>query len=782
MIDKTPTRLTLVALLTLTGVTGARVARSQGASLRPDSAWTLSPLSASPVTVADLIGLTTIGSHVQGDGDADYDVVSPDGAHVAVVVQRGNLASNTVDCALIVLRSADLFRSPTPDTVVTFASGSNRPGIEGVRWLSDNATIAFLGERPGELPQVFTVDIRTRTLTQRTHAAGVITTFDVAAKGDPIVYAAEQQPDTAAYAEMRARGFVVHPRANLSDVIAGKWGSGSAPWWKLNEPQTLHVVRGSRETTVPVPDSVAGYAYCDLGGRLPGQFSIAPSGDIVLMQCRPLVMPHEWAGYQQHPFRHFADLGSIYSEHVVVDLSTGVARPLLNTPIDWSTTVVWAPNGRSIALGDAMLPLGVADSAERKARATLHSVAEVDVHTGAVMVIAHRDSLNALMWDVRDATLELAPGEHAPSETRRVYYRKTRTGWVNVLAKQRKVVHVPALVIDQDVNKPPRLMAVDPRTQARHVVYDPTRGLLTKYRFGRESVIHWKTRAGAPWVGGLYWPPRYVPGRRYPLVIQTHGFYPNVPSWWPYGVYSTGEAAQPLANHDVVVLQMPDPPYDQMGIPREAPLFTEGVEGAIDYLSGQGIIDPTKIGVEAFSRTCYYILYLLTHSRYPIATATLSDGVDFSYMQHLVFATTRAGAGSYRSEAEQINGGPPFGAILKTWLERAPGFNLDRISTPIQLTALGWPGSVLSEWEPYAGLLLQGKPVEMIYMPNASHILVKPWERLTSQQGAVDWYLFWLKGEEDPDPIKTEQYARWHRLRVMRDSTERKPQTSATAG
>ena len=52
--------------------------------------WSLSPPSALSVTVADLIGMTTFGSHIQGDGlPQDYNVVSPDGAHVAVVVKIG---------------------------------------------------------------------------------------------------------------------------------------------------------------------------------------------------------------------------------------------------------------------------------------------------------------------------------------------------------------------------------------------------------------------------------------------------------------------------------------------------------------------------------------------------------------------------------------------------------------------------------------------------------------------------------------------------------------------
>jgi hypothetical protein len=49
-----------------------------------------------------------------------------------------------------------------------------------------------------------------------------------------------------------------------------------------------------------------------------------------------------------------------------------------------------------------------------------------------------------------------------------------------------------------------------------------------------------------------------------------------------------------------------------------------------------------------------------------------------------------------------------------------------------------------------------------------SNPVVKPWEQLTSQQGAVDWYRFWLQGFEDPDTAKAEQYARWRQMREQR--------------
>ena len=83
----------------------------------------------------------------------------------------------------------------------------------------------------------------------------------------------------------------------------------------------------------------------------------------------------------------------------------------------------------------------------------------------------------------------------------------------------------------------------------------------------------------------------------------------------------------------------------------------------------------------------------------------------------------------------------------------------------MRLEAHGASVGVLALWEWFAGLSRLAKPVEYVYLPDAPHILVKPWERRTSQQGAVDWFSYWLKGEEDSDPAKSEQYARWRELR-----------------
>jgi hypothetical protein len=101
---------------------------------------------------------------------------------------------------------------------------------------------------------------------------------------------------------------------------------------------------------------------------------------------------------------------------------------------------------------------------------------------------------------------------------------------------------------------------------------------------------------------------------------------------------------------------------------------------------------------------------------------------------------------------------------LQAWLKNATGFNLEKVNTPVRLIGFG-PRGFLYNWEWFAGLRHLGKPVELIWLRDASHSPVKPWERLTAQQGTVDWFRFWLKGEEDSDPSKAEEYGRWRELK-----------------
>ena len=161
--------------------------------------------------------------------------------------------------------------------------------------------------------------------------------------------------------------------------------------------------------------------------------------------------------------------------------------------------------------------------------------------------------------------------------------------------------------------------------------------------------------------------------------------------------------------------------------------------------------------------------YALTHSRYHFAAATLAEPSDGGYFFYVAILPSF----SWRwPDLEGINGGSPFGGGLASWLKNSPSFNLARVTTPVREEAYG-PQPLFLAWEWFAGLSRLGKPVELIDIPDGDHVLVKPLDRLTSQQGNVDWFCFWLKNEEDADPAKAEQYVRWHKLRELQQESDK---------
>lgn len=145
------------------------------------------------------------------------------------------------------------------------------------------------------------------------------------------------------------------------------------------------------------------------------------------------------------------------------------------------------------------------------------------------------------------------------------------------------------------------------------------------------------------------------------------------------------------------------------------------------------------------------------------AAATLAEFSSESFWQYLL--TADYGSSQNAEAMAKEMDAKPFGEGIKKWLAASPGFNTDRIAAPV-LFESNYPVSLIFYWDIYASLRLQRKPAELLYMRNGDHILTKPKERLASQEMNVDWYDFWLNGHEDPNPAKSEQYARWRALRA----------------
>jgi len=97
------------------------------------------------------------------------------------------------------------------------------------------------------------------------------------------------------------------------------------------------------------------------------------------------------------------------------------------------------------------------------------------------------------------------------------------------------------------------------------------------------------------------------------------------------------------------------------------------------------------------------------------------------------------------------------------------------------------PAAPGDNWDIYALLRRQYKPVEMIMMPRGAHSLSRPSERMASLQGNVDWYRFWLQGEQRSElapPAETAaslraQYVRWNEMEGLQRRADAAPRCAS---
>jgi dipeptidyl aminopeptidase/acylaminoacyl peptidase len=572
--------------------------------------------------------------------------------------------------------------------------------------------------------------------------------FSASASGNRIVFGIENPQKEVVDEKTRRDGLVISNQP-LAQLIAGRIQVCC---------QQLFVLDAAQNAARPL--HVQGRLWQD-----PLQLNVSPDGRYVIAKTNAVTFPALWNGYTNEGLKELLALGvpkgsptSYIDRYEIIDIGSDSSSYLLDSPAGGLSDLVWSPDSRSVVAAGVFLPLDVHDAAEVAARKAGIFTVEITIPQQDIIQIADRE-LKLLGWDRVQRTLRFRRTRNenpTGDDATLLYYRKQGNRWENFAPEiPNSVPLLPDIRVEQDLNTPPRVVAEDPTTKRAALTFD----LNPQFKdidFGKVEEISWTGGGGRPVHGGLYLPPGYVRGRRYPLVIQTHGFDPH--GFWIDGSFTTGFAAQTLAGREIVVLQVPDS-HDAMDTPEEAPLMVETYEKAIDYLAARGIIDREHTGIIGFSRTCFYVKYMLSHSKYPVSAAVADDGIDGGYFSYVALP-------HLDDEYDRLLGAPPVGEGLSIWLKRSPSFLLDKVRTPLRIEANG-PESILEEWQWFSGLARLGQPVEFIYLPEGDHILEKPSERLVSQQGNVDWLCFWLKGEEDPDPTKADQYIRWRNLRGL---------------
>lgn len=719
-----------------------------------------------PWTLADEIALRLFIPDMDGANPR----FSPDGKYFAVYSQRGRLDLNRPEYSLRFYRSTAVedflthsgdSHPPIPIWDLSLATDKEGQIIHDWHWLADSSGVAFVQRVLGKERLVIT-NIAEKKLKAVTDLTERIDRFDVR-NSDHYVFIAPD-PEEVRQAEQKAKSerkavAIVGTGRRLGqlilpdDPIVAQYSLPQACLWAVVDGKLLKVKQNGASLN-PEHD-----------------LALSPNGRFLVTTLPVDEVPKSWETLYPPPTSSTRDgirAGRKSArQYVIIELQTSSVRSLTEAPISsdsgWPAdgSPVWASDGRAVLLpgtftkSDAGKPSRPCTAVVDVPNSDVTCVRELEAENSSTSVPG-RGAVSGVQFVGGDRhrvriNLSTLNGSEEMAE-----YRQLPDGeWQNIRHSRgswdtsRNGLEV---AVKQGIDQPPRLIAS--RKNASRVIWDPN-PQLKNIDLGEATVIKWKNQQGREFKGGLFKPPGYKAGQRYPLVIQTHGLYESF--FFPSGPgMPTAFAARALAAVGFIVLQVDeDCPFVT---PEEGPCAVSAYESAVRELESQGLVDLERVGIIGFSRSCYYVMETLTTSSLDVKAASITSGLMFDYWQSLFSPD--------RGEGDAIIGAHPLGESLQQWLKKSPGFNLDKVKAPLMVVGQG-PDVLLTMWAAYSGLHQLHKPVELVMLNSDEHVLTNPAVRMASQGGSVDWFRFWLQGYEDPNPAKAEQYKRWRELRAM---------------
>lgn len=714
---------------------------------------------------------------------------SPDGKYFIAATMRGDLESGKRIATLWLFDSRQVesyMRAPDAEAfagakpMVEVGTASNRDPINGWVWSSDSHGVLYLAADDDGARRLYRKDISGSEPRALSRVDQDVSKFDE--HGGTVLYLAHKP--------IRADELYQTAGPSLPDIVEAT-GENNLPlmfpnWmdaqferstdelWRVEQGHPTAVLAADRKSPIRLKDS---------------KLSLSPDGSQLLVTTFVYRISKDWERYKPLlPFpalQIVADtpetIGSTGNyrprQYSLVDLDSGSISLLADSPTDLmmlyqdAVTAAWSPDGSRVAVPGAYPPLANASGSDSIYPCT-EAVVEVESRAFSCLQprepidlakrpYSSREQIVSLRWrnSGRELVAEFATLRAPDKKKVTVYSQDSHGKWMT--KKSSSVATAPkfSVTVKQSLDEAPVLMAARADGTTKPLL-DPNPQLKSIAR-GTVSLYHWKDAEGNPWAGALVKPPDFQAGHRYPLVIQTHSL--DHDKFLVEGPSATAFAARALAARDMLVLQV-DEISKYVGTPRESEMGAAGYRAAIKQLASEGLVDTGKVGIITWSHMGPYVYQALIDqpSLYKAATIAEADSNSYpEYLQNIDYM----GAEREKMYRAQMGGEQPFGKGLQAWLKNSPGFHFDRICTPILMMANS-PVALQYGWADYAALRAQGKPVDLLYIRNGDHVLVKPRERLAEQGRNVDWYDYWLNGRKDSDPAKAKRYKLWDAMKA----------------
>ncbi|HEY1129946.1 MAG TPA: hypothetical protein VGF12_11115 [Roseateles sp.] len=739
-------------------------------------------------SVRDIVEFTKIVQPMDQSSDGLRRQVSPDGSRVFFVTRRSHVATdrNRYEIQLLALDPVQLKSGhpAAPRTVFTFESDDDHfledMAVRQVRW-HDDRTLLFIGRMEDGVNQAYRLDVPTGQVTRLTHETTPVVSFEIDRDQRRMVYAVQ----------------VPNPpmKDGAKSIVIGNQSFWSVKWGQQRLISQLRKYRfyvadlgsAAKPRALGEPFFEANIAKPTVSISPDGRWAVLPHYD----RDRTLAWSREYPllgevvarfarNLEADPLNYYSNTTARTARRMTAwRLDDGHEQTIVDAPDDampgspqYRSDRLWQGQGESVVLAGTHLPK-VADAGV----STASHVIEYWPESRRWRVIAEMAGRVASAVPTADGFVVV------DGDKRRRFRRLDAGGWreINDVGAQKEAARsawVPR--IQQALNEPPDVVAEGPSGQAvRLTQLNPQFSAKT---WGAMKTYAWSDAKGREWVGGLMGREGAAGQGRLPLVIQNYtydpkSFYLDGPN--ALGGFSSAYPGRAFVREGILVLAMSYQPRNgAIATDRHGRLvqYYEGVRAAVDSLVKDGLVDPARVGIIGFSYTGELTLNLVTFSDVPIRAATLADGDTNTLFNYAV------GFGfGFGQNMETANRGVPFGPTRDQWLRNDPALNTDCVRAALRIESYGAP--VYGNYDIYALLRRQYKPVEMVLIPGGFHSLSAPSERMISLQGNVDWYRYWLKGERRTTPFLAgetaaslqAQYESWDQMEKMKVDVDAKP-------
>jgi dipeptidyl aminopeptidase/acylaminoacyl peptidase len=625
---------------------------------------------------------------------------SPDGSKIAFLTVRSDFARDRYDATL---------------RVVETAGGGARVLVQGMRglhlprWSPDGRTVAFIADAAGGKPQIFTVAAAGGKPRQLGNAPHGVEQFAWSPDGRTVAFVTpDASPLSAEDVRTHHDLFTIHD----DDYLIERPPVPSHIWLlPVRGGPARQLTRGSTSVLEGPPPFAGGVS--------------APSWSA----------DGHWIAYTQQAN---ADDGRTDQTRIVaVNVATGEERPLTqNTSYEY--TPRFAPRGDTVAW---LYPHGPGP------------VSVMDLFVGVPDAGAARDVSAGLDRDVGADFAWLPDGSGlvgiaADGVRQTLYVQPLRgdghaldLGDLNALDVAVSPRGALAVVADGAAQAPELYLLPSIASGASPTRLTDVNRAFEAYTYPRSIEVRWTAPDGQPNDGILTYPGGYQAGRRYPLIVFSHGG-PEAASTEDFDTGEIGPLRELFAADGYLVFEPNYRGSDNLGSAHEHAIFRDPGDGpdsdvisGIRTLEAQGTVDTARIAVVGHSYGGYMTAWLIGHQHF-WRCAVVADGVtDWTQEYELT------GAGNLAWTSGSLGGSPWDSASAELYRTGSPITYAGRITTPTLILSgtADITVPITESFALYHALASRNVPVKFIGIPGAHHSPQDPVHRELYYGAIEEW-------------------------------------------